>query len=147
MLQAQIENLNQMQVKNEDFEAQSNTTSLAAPSTQSVEKGLSASSYFDTLGASNINSEADNASDSNPFLETSVFETQAISEPSNSDLEWYKSQLEQYQQAISDWQTWSQGQLQESAAIQESLASYTTAYNALVEEHAKYTNESSTTVS
>ena len=85
----------------------------------------------------------------NPTLchENSVFETQAIPEPSNSNLEWYKSQLEQYQQAISDWQTWSQGQLQESAAIQESLASYTTAYNALVEEHAKYTTESSTTVS
>ena len=149
-LKAQIENLNQTQVKNEDFEEQQNnttSTNLAVPITQSVEKGLSASSYFDTLGASNINSEADNASDSNPFLETSVFETQAISEPSNSDLEWYKSQLEQYQQAISDWQTWSQGQLQESAAIQESLASYTTAYNALVEEHAKYTTESSTTVS
>ena len=67
-----------------------------------------------------------------------------IPEPSNNDLEWYKSQLEQYQQAISDWQNWSQGHLQESAAIQESLASYTTAYNAIVEEHAKCSTESST---
>ena len=75
VLQAQIENLNQMQVKNEDFEAQSNTTSLAVPSTQSVEKGLSASSYFDTLGANTNNSAAADTSDSNPFLETSVFET------------------------------------------------------------------------
>merc|ERR1712018_1122513 len=51
----------------------------------------------------------------NPTLchENSGFETQAISEPSNSNLEWYKSQLEQYQQAIRDWQTWSQRQLQE----------------------------------
>ena len=115
---------------------------------QPVEKGVSASSYFDTIGTTEI---SDN---DNPFLETSgVFETQvqeqsniavsaAFAETSEENstaitIEWYKNQLEQYQQAISDWQAWSQSHLQENASLQESLTYYTNVYNALVEEHNK----------
>ena len=65
--------------------------------------------------------------------------TTALDEPSELmaetyDIEWYKSQLEQYKQAITDWESWSQTHLQETQTLQESLAHYTSAYNNIVEE-------------
>ena len=93
---------------------------------QTVEKGPSTSSYF---------SQFDSGVDSTENVNTGVFEAFASSEGStatnvetvdqsvaettvtNETLEWYKSQLEQYQQAINDWQVWSQSQLDEVAKL------------------------------
>ena len=96
---------------------------------KSVEKGLSASSYFDQFGGeSNLVGVDDN-------VNTSVFEAfgqsdstvassnmQAVDQPiiasaNDETLEWYKAQLEQYQQAINDWQAWSQSQLDEVSKL------------------------------
>ena len=52
---------------------------------------------------------------------------------SSETIEWYKTQLEQYQQAINDWQVWSENQMKDVATMQESLAYYTS----LAEEHSK----------
>ena len=95
----------------------------------SVEKGLSASSYFDQFGSV---TESTAGGDDN--ANTSVFEafaqsdTAAATNPTDAQIadqatvtdetiEWYKTQLEQYQQAINDWQIWSQSQMDEVAKL------------------------------
>ena len=95
----------------------------------SVEKGLSASSYFDQFGSG---TESTIGGDDN--ANTSVFEafaqsdTAAATNPTDAQIadqatvtdetiEWYKTQLEQYQQAINDWQIWSQSQMDEVAKL------------------------------
>ena len=102
---------------------------------QTVEQGLSASSYFDQFGASPT-SVNETVGDTSVFesigkeeesqkveecQEASVEQTSESSETIN----WYKNQLEQYQQAINDWQAWSQTQFQEVTTLKESLAYYT----------------------
>ena len=102
-----------------------------------VEKGLSASSYFDQLGEPTAQDDL-KVEEAN----TSVFEAiQKTSTPMNEQsggssetIEWYKTQLEQYQQAINDWQVWSENQMKDVATMQESLAYYT---EALAEEQSK----------
>ena len=101
-----------------------------------VEKGLSASSYFDQLGEPTAQDDFKVEE-----VNTSVFEAiQKTSTPmdeqsgeSSETIEWYKTQLEQYQQAINDWQVWSENQMKDVATMQESLAYYTS----LAEEHSK----------
>ena len=95
----------------------------------SGEKGLSASSYFDQFGSV---TESTAGGDDN--ANTSVFEafaqsdTAAATNPTDAQIadqatvtdetiEWYKTQLEQYQQAINDWQIWSQSQMDEVAKL------------------------------
>lgn len=102
-----------------------------------VEKGLSASSYFDQLGEPTAQDDL-KVEEAN----TSVFEAiQKTSTPMNEQsggssetIDWYKTQLEQYQQAINDWQVWSENQMKDVATMQESLAYYT---EALAEEQSK----------
>ena len=111
----------------------SSTGNLLAPE-PTVEKGLSASSYFDQFGGTvqeEFKVEETNAS---------VFEatTEDNTEPSET-IDWYKTQLEQYQQAINDWQVWSENQMKDVATLQESLAYYTT----LAEEKQQVPQESS----
>ena len=48
---------------------------------------------------------------------------------SPEDVQWYKTELERYQQAISDWQTWSASQQTEFESLSQSLVQYTEAYN------------------
>ena len=97
---------------------------------KSVEKGLSASSYFDQFGGEsnlvgvddNVNTsvfEAFGQSDSNVAASSNmqIVDQQVIAPVTDETLEWYKTQLEQYQQAINDWQVWSQSQLDEVSKL------------------------------
>ena len=95
-----------------------------------VEQGFSASSYFDQIAAASQPQEEEFKVEE---ADNSVFEApKPTEEPeqTNETTEWYKSQLEQYQQAITDWQAWSENQMKEVTSLQESLAYYT----ALAEE-------------
>ena len=56
---------------------------------------------------------------------------------SPEDIQWYKTELERYQQAISDWQTWSASQQTEFENLNQSLVQYTEAYNTSVLEVSK----------
>ena len=56
---------------------------------------------------------------------------------SPEDIQWYKTELERYQQAISDWQTWSASQQTEFENLNQSLVQYTDAYNSSVLEVSK----------
>ena len=98
----------------------------------SVEKGLSASSYFDQFGSGtestaggddNANSsvfeafaQSDTAEATNP-TDAQIADQAAVATVTDETIEWYKTQLEQYQQAINDWQIWSQSQMDEVAKL------------------------------
>ena len=98
----------------------------------SVEKGLSASTYFDQFGSGtestaggddNANSsvfeafaQSDTAAATNP-TDAQIADQAAVATVTDETIEWYKTQLEQYQQAINDWQIWSQSQMDEVAKL------------------------------
>jgi hypothetical protein len=98
----------------------------------SVEKGLSASSYFDQFGSGtestaggddNANSsvfeafaQSDTAAATNS-ADAQIADQAAVATVTDETIEWYKTQLEQYQQAINDWQIWSQSQMDEVAKL------------------------------
>ena len=102
----------------------------------SVEKGLSASSYFDQFGSGtestaggddNANSsvfeafaQSDTAAATSP-TEAQIADQAAVATVTDETIEWYKTQLEQYQQAINDWQIWSQSQMDEVAKLKVHL--------------------------
>jgi chromosome segregation ATPase len=114
---------------------------LMAPAQTTVEKGLSSSSYFDQFGSApnNLGLTTTDAADTSSVFETiglQSSEAQLVDHSQqDSQLEWYKAQLEQYQQAITDWQTWSETQILEVATLQEAVAYYTNVYNTLVVKH------------
>ena len=98
----------------------------------SVEKGPSASSYFDQFGSGtesttggddNANSsvfeafaQSDTTAATNP-TDAQIADQAAVATVTDETIEWYKTQLEQYQQAINDWQIWSQSQMDEVAKL------------------------------
>ena len=98
----------------------------------SVEKGLSASSYFDQFGSGtestiggddNANTsvfeafaQSDTAAATN-LTDAQIANQAAVATVTDETIKWYKTQLEQYQQAINDWQIWSQSQMDEVAKL------------------------------
>ena len=95
---------------------------------QTVEKGQSASSYFSQFdsGIDTIGGQSENVNTSvfeafAPSEDTTNVQTVAENTVMDETLEWYKSQLEQYQQAINDWQVWSQTQLDEVAKLKVNI--------------------------
>ena len=101
------------------------------------EKGVSASTYFDKA-----EEEAD-VSASSVFTTSNPPEEVAAETAVDETVAWYQAELAKYQQAITDWQAWSETQTAEFNQIKASLTQYTEAYNASVAEVSRLQAETS----
>ena len=101
---------------------------------QSPEETITASSYFDQFDDQKEPLKSNNESMFDAANEQILSNTQPSRDVSqqapDNEISWYKSELERYQQAISDWQTWSESQATEFSNMNISLVQYTDAYNA-----------------
>ena len=107
---------------------------------EKTEEIASASSFFSQLDQASTETDAFAPVDTQQYMpnqQTSDAPRSEVQPQPSEDVQWYKEELERYQQAISDWQAWSASQQTEFANLNQSLIQYTEAYNSSVLEVSK----------